>query len=159
MALDSVLAGIGASYYQARVKACHLHLMPFVTARSWGKLGVRRRAVLLEATGDMLGQLLRDSSVRIVIINGRGAVDLFQRIAGISLRRQRQEGWDRYRMGMVHARGLAFWGIVDKVSGLDLGNEVLAVGFNYNLQTSIGVHGDITGKIAGWIVDACSVSR
>ena len=159
MALDSILAGIGASYYQARVTACHLHLVPFVTARSWGKLGARRRSVLLEATGDVFGQLLRDSSIRIVLINGRGAVDLFQRTVGIELRRQRLEAWDQYRMGMVHARGLAFWGRIDKVSGVDLGTEVLAVGFNYNLQTSFGLHGDLTAKIAGWIADACSVSR
>ena len=47
--------------------------------------------------------------------------------------------------------GFAYKGVVDTLSGIMLGHEVLVLGFNHNLQSSFGVTTNLIHKIRTWI--------
>lgn len=91
--LDQVLAGTKALYYCVSHKACHLDLVPFATDPKWGDLKRRQQSALLAIAGDTLGLLLRDSPVRILILNGGGLVRQFQKIAGTDLEKLEMPSW------------------------------------------------------------------
>src|SRR6266446_9734653 len=68
--LDYLISGTNASYYATSAKACHLDLIPYATACKWTALSRDQRTSLLAAADDTLGLLLRDSPVRVLILNG-----------------------------------------------------------------------------------------
>ena len=70
--LDGVISDAGFSYYADSLKsACHLDLVPYATCRKWTELEKGQQSKLLNTSADTLGHLLRDSSVRVLILNGR----------------------------------------------------------------------------------------
>ena len=77
--LDEVVAGTQASYYCVSHKACHLDLVPFATDPVWSELKPKQRSALLAVAGDTLGLLLRDSPVRVLILNGAVLCGSFRR--------------------------------------------------------------------------------
>jgi hypothetical protein len=154
--LDHVISGTNASYYNAMFGACHLDLIPYATACKWFDLTVRQRLSLLAIAGDTLGLLLRDTSVRVLILNGQSVVDHFQGIAGISLEKQEMPKWSLRRQGKPNVRGIAYTGMVDRLSGIELGNSILVLGFNHNLQSSFGVTTEVIQSIRSWITQASS---
>src|SRR5207249_3802677 len=85
--LDQVVQGADASFYDPFSQACHLDLIPYATSRKWTELTTRQRSALLALAADTLGLLLRDSPVRVLILNGQSVVDQFQEVAGLSLQK------------------------------------------------------------------------
>jgi hypothetical protein len=152
--LDQVVAGTRASYYNASHGACHLDLIPYATARKWTELSTQQRSSLLSVAGDTLGLLLRDSPVRILILNGRSVVEQFQQIADIYLERQEMPAWSLPRYLKPAVTGVAYRGMVDTLSGIGLGHKVLVLGFNHNLQSSFGVTTEVILAIRDWIARA-----
>ena len=122
--LDRVVSGAEASYYDASHGACHLDLIPYATERKWSKLTAKQRSSLLDVSGDALGRLLRDSPVRILILNGRSVVEQFQKLAGACLEAEEMPSWS-LRPGVKTP--VAFKGEVDALSGINLGTPVEAV--------------------------------
>ena len=149
--LDQVVAGASASFYDQSHAACHLDLIPYATAHKWTELTARQRSSLLSAAADTLGLLLRDSPVRILILNGKSVVERFQDIAGIDLERQRMPAWSLPRGPNPEVTGLAFRGVVHSLSGIALPQEILVLGYNHNLQSSFGVTNEIILAIRDWI--------
>jgi hypothetical protein len=152
--LDQVVAGARASYYETTCGACHLDLIPYATQRKWTELSVQERSSLLAVAGDTLGLLLRGSPVRILILNGRSVVENFQEIAGVYLEKQEMPEWSLPRQSKPDVTGVAYKGVVDALSGIEIGHEVLVLGFNHNLQSSFGVTTAVVHAIREWIARA-----
>jgi hypothetical protein len=106
---------------------------------------------LLAVAGDTLGLLLRNSPVRILILNGRSVVEQFQDIAGVSLDTKEMRTWSLPRQSGVDVPGIAYHGVVDTLSGIALGNPLRILGFNHNLQSSFGVTNEVIYAIRDWI--------
>ncbi len=149
--LDHIISGTKASYYSASAKACHLDLIPYATACKWTALSRLQRTSLLAAADDTLGLLLRDSPVRVLILNGNSVVEQFQDIAGIRLRKQAMRDWSLPRYSHSGVTGFAYKGTVRDISGVRLEREVLVLGFNHNIQSSFGVTTQVTAAIRRWI--------
>ncbi len=152
--LDEVVSGTSASYYCQAIKACHLDLIPFATEEKWMQLSPLQRSFLMSATSDTLALLLEDSSIQILILNGRSVVNKFEEIAGLRLRRRPMRSWSLPRRAGPGVTGVAFKGVVTEISGIDLGRELLVLGFNHNLQSSFGVTKDVILAIRRWIARA-----
>lgn len=149
--LDQVISGANASFYDESHSACHLDLIPYATARKWTELTARQRSSLLAVAADTLGLLLRDSAVRILILNGRSVVELFQDVAGICLEQQRMPAWSLTRQPKPDVPGSAYKGMVDSLSGFKFTHEILILGYNHNLQSSFGVTRAVILAIRDWI--------
>jgi hypothetical protein len=152
--LDPVVSGAKASFYGTSCGACHLDLIPYATKRKWTELTARQQSSLLAVAADTLGLLLRDSPVRILILNGRSVVERFQDIAGICLERQQMPAWSLPRQPKPDITGIAYRGVVDTLSGIRLPHEILVLGYNHNLQGSFGVTTEVIHAIRGWIAQA-----
>jgi hypothetical protein len=152
--LDYVISGTNASYYGASKNACHLDLIPYATVCKWTELSAKQRSSLLAASGDTLGLLLRESPVKILILNGRSVVEQFQGIAGVRLEKQEMPAWSLPRQSTPDVAGVAYRGIVDTVSGIALGHQLLVLGYNHNLQSSFGVTTKVIRAICAWIAQA-----
>lgn len=152
--LDGVLTGTSASYYDVSRSACHLDLIPYATARKWTALTPRQRSSLLAVAGDTLGLLLRNSPVKVLVLNGRSVVEQFQDIAGVSLDSEEMPNWSLPRQSGSGVKGIAYQGTVDTISGLPLGHSLQILGFNHNLQSSFGVTNKVIHSIREWIAHA-----
>lgn len=152
--LDQVISGTNASYYSPSSCACHLDLIPYATARKWTELSPRQRSTLLASAGDTLGLLLRDSPVRILILNGRSVVQEFQAISGVSLESGEMPTWSLPRQSNPGVRGVSYRGMIDSLSGVTLGRDILVLGFNHNIQSSFGVTSEVLRAIRSWITQS-----
>ena len=85
--LDQILLGVSASYYSGLFSACHLDLIPYATSRKWTELAPKQRTALLDIAADTLALLLRDSDIRLLILNGKSVVDHFETVTGVGLER------------------------------------------------------------------------
>jgi hypothetical protein len=152
--LDQVVVGTGASFYDASSRACHLDLIPYATTSKWTELSARQRTSLLSMAGDTLGLLLRDSKVRVLILNGKSVVEQFQQATGVSLEREPMPRWSLSRRPKPNVVGFAYQGLISAISGIPLPNEILVLGYNHNLQSSFGVTNEVIFAIRDWISQA-----
>jgi len=148
--LDYVIAGAKASYYNASANACHLDLIPYATTRKWTSLTFQQRSSLLANAADSLALLLRDSAIRVLILNGTSVVEQFQEITGIRLEREEMHQWTLPRRKQ-DVTGFAYKALVDSLSGLPLPQHMLILGYNHNLQSSFGVTNDAVRAIRKWV--------
>ena len=149
--LDRLIAETRVSYYGAKAGACHLDLIPFATSCKWTELNARQRNRLLAAAGNTLGCVLRDSPIKVLILNGRGVVEGFKAVSGARLVAQRMTPWDLGRAGRPSVPGLAYSGVVSEVAGVGLGRPLMVLGFNHNLQSSFGVSREVADRMRAWI--------
>ena len=149
--LDFAISGANVSYYDSPSSACHLDLVPFATIRRWTELSGQQRASLLELSGDALGMILRDSQVRVLVLNGSSVVKGFQSIAGVSLQSEEIPAWSLERRSSAHVKGVAYTGVVETVSGIKLDRQLKVLGFNHNLQSSFGVTMEVINAIREWV--------
>ena len=149
--LDFVIGGTGVSYYDPDGTACHLDLVPYATGRKWSDLGARQRTLLLDVNRDVLGNLLRDSSVDVIVLNGSSVVRQFTKLTNADLESRAMPSWSlaHGRSGLV--RGLGFRGRVEVIGDTVLDRSILVLGFNHNLQSSWGVRRDVSRSIRRWI--------
>jgi len=152
--LDRIISGTNASYYHHFNKACHLDLIPYATACKCTDLSRQQRLSLLTAAGDTLGLLLRDSPIRLLVLNGNCVVDQFQTISGTRLQKQAMESWLLPRGSQEGVVGFAYSGKVRDICGIQLEHELLVLGFNHNIQSSFGVTSDVTAAIRHWVSES-----
>ena len=157
--LDFAIAGTAASYYDSPSSACHLDLVPFATIRRWNELSARQRSSLLSLTGDTLGLTLRDSKIRLLVLNGSSVVRAFQSVAGLSLQAKEMPAWSLGRRSTGNVRGFAFTGMAEIVSGVKLDRQVAVLGFNHNIQSSYGVTMEVISSIKEWIARTAEESK
>ena len=149
--LEYLVSAINGSYYGAMPSACHLDLVPYATDRKWIDLTAQQRSLLLQMSGNTLGLLLRESSVRVLILNGASVVREFQRLVGKDLKRDYVASWSLPRKFGSDVRGVSFSGIVTAIRGVELGHRILVLGFNHNLQSSYGVSRRVVQSMYQWL--------
>jgi hypothetical protein len=149
--LDQVVSGTQASFYDVSCQACHLDLIPYATTRKWTELTARQRSLLLDVAADTLGLLLRDSPVRVLILNGRSVIEHFEEISGIYLERTEMPAWSLSRQPKRDVIGYGYRGTINKLLGISLPHKILVLGYNHNLQSSFGVTREAILAIRGWI--------
>jgi hypothetical protein len=149
--LDLVVSAANASFYDAECGACHLDLIPYATVRKWTELTNQQRSSLLDLSADTLALLLRDSPVRVLLLNGQSVVAKFQEISGITLERKEMADWGLPREQTPDVTGYAYKGTVNCLSGISLGHELLVLGYNHNLQSSFGVTTKVIRAIRDWV--------
>jgi hypothetical protein len=149
--LDHLIGETNESYYGASEGACHLDLIPYATACKWTGLSHRERDLLFSIAGDTLGVLLRDSSIRLLVLNGRSVVVNFERVAGVELEKQVMKEWELPRSSQPNVAGIAYKGAISHLSGIPLKRKLFVVGFNHNIQSSFGVSRGIRASIRSWI--------
>lgn len=152
--LELVVSAAKVSFYGGPRRACHLDLIPYATRYKWTELSSRERSLLLDVAGDTLPLLLRESPVRVLILNGSAVVRQFEDIAGVTLERQEMPAWSLRRQPKPDVVGVSYQGMVDTISGIELGHKVLVLGFNHNLQSSFGVTREVIYGIRDWIARA-----
>lgn len=152
--LDHIIAGTDSSYYDEASQACHLDLIPYATACKWTDLSRIQKERLLAVVGDTLGQILRDSPIRLLVLNGRSVVEQFQDMAGLELKRREMAGWTLKRHGRPVVTGYSYVGTVHSLAGIEFGRAIQILGFNHNLQSSFGVTKEVRGSIRRWIARA-----
>lgn len=148
--LDKVISGVSASFYGESRSACHLDLIPYATARKWTELRADQKSSLLAIAGDTLGLLLRDSPVRILILNGMSVVKQFQKVAEIRLEQHEMPTWSLSRR-LEPVTGLAYTGVVNALSGFRLRDDIQVLGYNHNLQSTFGMSDEVIFAIRDWI--------
>jgi hypothetical protein len=148
--LDQIIAGTNASYYCKNFSACHLDLVPYATSSKWTELTNTQRSTLLKLTNDSLALLLRDSPVGVLVLNGKSVVREFESVADITLDEREMASWALPRRENP-VRGFSYQGVVDKISDIPLGREVLVLGYNHNIQSSFGVTTEVCTSIGKWV--------
>jgi hypothetical protein len=149
--LDRLLLPSSATFYGLTANACHLDLIPFATSRKWTELTASERSDLLEAAGDTLGILVKNSAIRVLILNGSSVVDQFERYTGVELDQREMRGWSLPRRSTADVKGIAYRGCISEISGVSLTRELLVLGFNHNIQSSFGVTSEVMSAIGRWI--------
>lgn len=151
--LDQIVCGTAFSFYADLYPACHLDLVPYATTAKWMDLDAREKTALLDANADALGMLLRDSPVRVVILNGRTVVEQFQYIAGVTLDQKEMTGWSLPRESGRDISGFGYAGSVRQLAGIRLNRDILVLGYNHNIQSSFGVTNEVIGAIRNWVAE------
>ena len=149
--LDQIVSATRSSYYDESCQACHLDLIPYATERKWTGLTSQERSSLVTVSGDTLAILLRDSPIQILILNGASVINQFESISGICLEIREMSAWLLPRRSGSGVKGFAYQGIVDSLSGIELGRSIMVLGFNHNLQSSFGVTTKVINAIRGWV--------
>ena len=149
--LDFAISGARTSFYDSPSTACHLDLIPYATIRKWTELAPWQRSSLLALSGNTLGMILRDSQVRVLILNGSSVVKGFEFLAGVSLQAEVIPAWSLGRSSSARVRGIAYSGVAESVSGINLDRQLKVLGFNHNLQGSFGVTADVVSAVRQWI--------
>lgn len=155
--LDYLITGTKASYYDHSLRACHLDLIPYATSCKWTELTPKQRSLLVSVSGDTLGMLLRDSNIRLLVLNGNSVVEQFQNMAGISFEKRVMDRWALPRRLQSDVAGIAYKGVVREVSGIQLKRDLLVLGFNHNIQSSFGVTSQVRDAIRRWITRAAAM--
>jgi hypothetical protein len=153
--LDYILNGVGATYYGFANSACHLDLVPYATSPKWGELRPDQRGALLGMSQDSLGLLVRDSPIRVLILNGRSVVSEFER-TGFKFESLVMPSWTLPRQKLPGVVGLAKLGVATRIAAVDLGREVLVLGFNHNVQSSFGVTRTVMRAIRDWVAEVAA---
>lgn len=149
--LDKIISGTKASYYDDSIKACHLDLIPYATACKWTELTAEQRSFLLTFSADTLGLLLRDSPVRLLVLNGQTVIDNLQRISGANFAQDAIATWTLPRKSGIGVKGFSYRGTIEEIAGVQLNRKVHVLGFNHNIQSSFGVTTEVKTAIGNWV--------
>lgn len=149
--LDDILVEAAASYHDLPATACHLDLIPYATTCKWTELTVKQRGTLLDHVGDTLGELLRKSSIRLLVLNGMTVVRNLEKLAAVEFEQQEMKEWTLPRKAGDGVLGLAYRGTIDQIAGVRLTHPVRVLGYNHNIQSSFGVTTKVKVAIKRWI--------
>jgi hypothetical protein len=149
--LEHILQKAGVTFYGDNPSACHLDLVPYATTVKWGLLPPPVRRKLMSTNADALGDLLRESSVETLILNGQSVVSQFQLVNGVRLHATPKPKWALARTGSADVMGMSYVGGTDQIGSVRLARPLRVVGSNHNLQSSFGVTRAVIDAIASWI--------
>ncbi len=152
--LDQLISGTRASYYDNAAQACHLDLIPYATICKWTDLTKAQRSVLMVEAGDTLGLLIRESPIKVLVLNGNSVVANFEEISGVQLGKEVRLDWSLPRQSVPDVPGFSYKGTVQSISGIELDRELLVLGYNHNIQSSFGVTTHVMTSIRRWIAHA-----
>lgn len=151
LALERIFSGSNLSYYGMFSEVCHLDIVPFVTFEKWGELSPSKRSGLISATGDTLGNILKQSSIEVLILNGQSVIEALQEASGTRLDRKNVKGWSLPRKNSNGVEGFSYKGKISRVGRVNLKRDINILGFNHNIQSSFGVTSEVKLGIRSWI--------
>ena len=154
--LEQIIGGAKCSYYGSTANACHLDLIPYATRCKWTELTSAQRSGLLALAGDALGQVVRHSSLRLLLFNGRTVADNLKRIGDAHFECIEMVDWTLPRRVGAGVVGYGFRGTLTRLSGVDLGRKIGVLGYNHNIQSSFGVSAKVKAGIRRWVSDVAS---
>jgi hypothetical protein len=149
--LDFIISGTSISFYLPSYEACHLDLVPYTTSSKWAELSAIQKKSLLGLSEDYLGNILKQSSIRLLILNGKSVVDNFEKVSGTKLSRDHIPEWDLLRVKNKKVKGLSFYGNIKYFGGINFEQQIKIIGYNHNIQSSYGISKDILTSIRDWI--------
>ena len=149
--LDRIVSGTSTSYYDRLFPACHLDLVPYATSCKWSDLSNSQRGKLLSLSGDSLALNLRNSPIRLLVLNGRTVVNEFMDTYDVQMESQERGEWSLPRKEDQTVKGVAYYGEVDELCGIPLDRSVYILGFNHNIQSSYGVTNEVVNSIRTWV--------
>jgi hypothetical protein len=126
-------------------------LVPFATAAKWAHLSLAQRRLLQLATGNTLAAIVRDSKIRVLILNGASVVAHFQSFFKVELDKSKKPAWALRAKTDSPVAGFSFQGRADSLAGMPLDRRLLILGFNHNIQSSFGVTAEVIASIRRWI--------
>ncbi|MEE4333710.1 hypothetical protein V2J70_09465 [Pseudomonas alliivorans] len=149
--LDFLLKGTDGSFYSSLFHACHLDLIPYATAIKWAYLKPAQRQKLLSISAVFLGEVLKYSSIKILVLNGKTVVENFERAANVSFREEQIDKWNLPRKNGNDIKGFSYEGCISRMGSIDIGREIHVLGYNHNIQSSYGVTTAVRISIQEWI--------
>lgn len=149
--LDLLLSGTNDSFYSTLFHACHLDLIPYATGIKWASLKSWQRESLLEISASFLGQVLKYSPIKILVLNGKTVVENFERAASVSFHKEFVDAWSLPRKNGNHIKGFSYEGKISRMAEIDLGRDIYVLGYNHNIQSSYGVTSSVRTSIQEWI--------
>lgn len=149
--LDLLLRGTNDSFYSPLFHACHLDLIPYATGIKWAFLKPWQRESLLTISASFLGQVLKYSPIKMLVLNGKAVVENFERATGTSFHKEPMESWSLPRKNGNHISGFSYEGKISRMADIDLGRDVYILGYNHNIQSSYGVTSSVRTSIQEWI--------
>lgn len=156
--LERLLNHCGYSYYR-EPRAAHIDLVAFATATKWGELPAATRQLLVAQGRRTLGELIRDSRVSVLILNGRSVVDAFMESAEVPLVASNMPGWTLPRTRGGGVAGVRYSGTIRSLGSVPFDRAVTIIGFNHNLQSSFGVTRAVVDRIAQEVGETVEQAR
>jgi hypothetical protein len=153
--LERMLNVGGFSYYTGE-RAAHLDLVAYATCSKWAELPLAKRIELTRRGRRILAEVIRDSSIEVLVLNGRSVVNEFARTAGVSLSAMRVPRWTLPRSTGSGVSGVRYRGCLTGMSGIEFDRPIEVIGFNHNLQSSFGVTKTVVQCIAQEVGDLVS---
>lgn len=149
--LDLLISGTNDSFYSSLFHACHLDLIPYATGIKWASLKTWQRESLLTISANFLGQVLKYSPIKILVLNGKAVVENFERASKVSFHKEPMDAWCLPRKNGNHISGFSYEGKISRMADVDLGRDVYILGYNHNIQSSYGVTSLVRMSIQEWI--------
>ncbi|QYJ67721.1 hypothetical protein [Flavobacterium litorale] len=151
--LDYLISGASLSFYFPLYNACHLDLIPYATSRKWSELTTEQRFLLLELGSDFLGNLIKNSEIEYIVLNGQTVVDNFERVTCTKLKRQEMDAWSLKRKNTTDVMGYSYTGYIDRIGNVNLNRQIKVLGYNHNIQSSFGVSNEVLKELRDWLTD------
>lgn len=151
--LDRLLSLGGFSYYDKR-PAAHLDLVAYATGTKWGSLPPALRNRLIARGRRTLAEVIRDSPVEVLVLNGRSVVNEFVASAQVALLATPVPAWTLPRASGSGVGGIRYSGTLTSMAGVEFDRAVSVIGFNHNLQSSFGVTKTVVRRIAQEVGEA-----
>ena len=150
--LDELLSGVSCSYYKGQSKvACHLDLVPFTTSIKWSSLKSHHQKSLLDFSENFFLEILENSNINTLILNGQTVVDSFCHSTKINLEKNLKPEWSLPRKSGRNIKGYSYFGLIDSIANKALNRQIMILGYNHNLQSSFGVSREVKKFINNWI--------
>jgi hypothetical protein len=148
--LNYIISGAGVSFYDSYNSACHLDLVPYATKEKWGNLSERQKKNLLNVGANFLVDIINNTSIEVIVLNGRSVVKRFEEIIGHELDKKEYSDWALPRAG-EHVKGEAYSGVINSIGRIHLQKSIKILGYNHNIQSSFGVTKQVKSSIKAWI--------
>jgi hypothetical protein len=147
--LDGLISATRASFYAGT--ASHVDLTPFATFPKWSALSAKHKKVLLHMSGNTVALMVRDSPIRVLVLNGASVVYSFQKLFSLQLEVAIKQQWSLRADANAPVLGYAYRGETASLGDVALRRSLLILGFNHNIQSSFGVTRHIVRGIQRWI--------
>lgn len=155
--LERMLKIGGYSFYSGD-RACHLDLVAFATRIKWGSLEREAQRVLISRGRRAMAEMIRDSPIQVLVLNGRSVLKVFENFTDTSLAATEVPEWTLPRSTGKGVAGVAYTGSISAIAGIELDRDVKVFGYNHNLQSSFGVTTEVMRSIGEQVGDAVASS-
>lgn len=155
--LNYLFSETSLSYYFPSFDACHLDLIPFATHEKWSELNQAQRSELLNSFSNTLGNLISDSSIEVILLNGQTVVDNFEKITNVRFSKKAEADWELKRKNSKGVMGYSYEGFVSQIGNINLDRKINVIGYNHNIQSSFGISTKVLTSIQKWVTKKINI--